>query len=81
MFPYAAEACAYILGAPLLAATSPRWVFIVSGAGVLAALAGVLPMLMSATASRVGLKAKAACPSAPGEVAEVPADHSRQATV
>jgi MFS family permease len=67
MFPYAAEALAYILGAPLLAATSPRWVFIVSGAGVLIALAGVLPMLMSATASRVGLKAKAAYPSAPGE--------------
>ncbi|MER7890927.1 MFS transporter [Micromonospora sp. NPDC094482] len=52
MFPYAAEALAYAVGAPLLAAAGPRWVLVISGLGVLAALGLVAPLLGRALGRR-----------------------------
>ncbi|MFI6265182.1 MFS transporter [Micromonospora sp. NPDC051006] len=52
MFPYAAEALAYAVGAPLLAAAGPRWVLVISGLGVLAALGLVAPLLARALGRR-----------------------------
>lgn len=48
MFPYAAEALAYAIGGPLLLAVGPRWVFGISGLGVLAIFAVIYPMLSAA---------------------------------
>jgi MFS family permease len=48
MFPYAAEAIAYLAGASLLGMVGGRWLLIISGAGVIAALALVLPLLSRA---------------------------------
>jgi MFS family permease len=48
VFPYAAEALAYVVGIPMLAAVGPRWVFTIAGAGVLATLAVIHRMLSNA---------------------------------
>ncbi|MFC4021255.1 MFS transporter [Micromonospora sp. GCM10011542] len=56
MFPYAAEALAYVVGAPLLAAAGPRWVLVISGLGVLAALGLIAPLLTRALGLRVRMR-------------------------
>ncbi|MGW4156464.1 MFS transporter [Micromonospora chersina] len=48
MFPYAAEVLAYLTGASLLGAIGPRWLLVVSGVGILATLALVVPLLSRA---------------------------------
>ncbi|MCW3842366.1 hypothetical protein ONA70_19900 [Micromonospora yasonensis] len=48
MFPYAAEVLAYLAGASLLGAIGPRWLLVVSGVGILATLALVVPLLSRA---------------------------------
>ncbi|WFF00623.1 MFS transporter [Micromonospora sp. WMMD964] len=53
MFPYAAEALAYAVGAPLLAAAGPRWVLVISGLGVLATLGLIAPLLTRALGLRL----------------------------
>lgn len=45
LFPYAAEVLAYLTGAALLGAVGPRGLLIVSGLGVTATLAVVVPLL------------------------------------
>jgi MFS family permease len=50
-FPYAAEVLAYLAGAALLGAVGGRWLLIISGLGVTATLALVLPLLSRALAS------------------------------
>ncbi|MGC4837105.1 MFS transporter [Micromonospora vinacea] len=53
MFPYAAEALAYAVGAPLLAVVGPRWVLVISGLGVLATLGLIAPLLTRALGLRL----------------------------
>ncbi|NMO49774.1 MFS transporter [Actinoplanes sp. TBRC 11911] len=47
-FPYAAEMLAYVAGAALLGAVGGRWLLVISGLGVTATLALVLPLLSGA---------------------------------
>jgi hypothetical protein len=57
VFPYAAEALAYVAGIPILAVVGPRWVFTIAGVGVLATLAVIHRMLSIARfGTDVGLR-------------------------
>ncbi|MFR9778807.1 MFS transporter [Micromonospora sp. MS34] len=60
MFPYAAEVLAYLAGASLLGAIGPRWLLVVSGVGILATLALVVPLLTRALGPRVRRRAAVA---------------------
>ncbi|MBQ1044948.1 MULTISPECIES: MFS transporter [unclassified Micromonospora] len=60
MFPYAAEVLAYLAGASLLGLIGPRWLLVVSGLGVLATLALVVPLLTSALGERARRRAEVA---------------------
>ncbi|SCG46959.1 MFS transporter [Micromonospora humi] len=60
MFPYGAEVLAYLAGASLLGAIGPRWLLAVSGVGILATLALVVPLLTRALGGRVGRRAAVA---------------------
>ncbi len=55
MFPYAAEAVAYTVGTPLLGVLGPRWLFVLSGVGVLATLAVVHQLISAALRPRLGV--------------------------
>lgn len=60
MFPYAAEVLAYLAGASLLGLIGPRWLLVVSGVGILATLALVVPLLASALGDRARRRAEVA---------------------
>ncbi|MFD4209781.1 hypothetical protein ACFWRG_27720 [Micromonospora tulbaghiae] len=60
MFPYAAEVLAYLAGASLLGLIGPRWLLVVSGIGILATLALVVPLLTRALGERARRPAEVA---------------------